>query len=102
MQRPAPLVEQRGIGHVVGEGVLEGVREIGEQAALVEELRRLELREAPPELIVGEPGNLLEQRERHLAADDRRRLEQALVLRREAIDPRRQDRLHRGGHLDRA
>src|SRR4030095_10877549 len=46
------------------------------------------------------PGHLLEQRERHLAADDRRHLEQPLVLRRDAIDPCRQDGPPRGGHLD--
>jgi hypothetical protein len=100
MQRPAALVEQRGIGHVVGEGVLERVLEVGEEAALVEELRCLEMREAPPELIVGELGDVLEQREGHIATDHRRRLEQALVVRRQAIDPRRQDRLHRGRNLD--
>jgi hypothetical protein len=60
VERPAPLEEQRGVGHVVGEGMLEGVREIGEQAALVEELRRLEMLESPPEGIGGEPGDLLE------------------------------------------
>jgi hypothetical protein len=35
--------------------MLEGVREIGEQAALVEELRRLEMLESPPEGMGGSP-----------------------------------------------
>ena len=43
----------------------------------------------------------MQQREGHVLADDRRRLEQLLVRRRQPGDPRRQDQLHRGGNLDR-
>ena len=46
MQHPPPLVEQAAIGHLVGEGVLEGVDVLGKEARLVEELRRLEVRQA--------------------------------------------------------
>ena len=46
MQRPPPLLEQAAVGHLVGQGVLEGVLALGEEARLVEELGRLEVREA--------------------------------------------------------
>ena len=39
--------------------------------------------------------------EGHLRADDRRGLQQPLLLRRQPVDARRQHRLHRGRHLDR-
>ena len=43
----------------------------------------------------------VEQHEGHVLADDRGRLEQLFVVRREPIDPRRQDHLHRCRNLDR-
>ena len=46
MQRAPPLVEQTPIGHLMREGVLEGIGALGKQAGLVEELGRLELRQA--------------------------------------------------------
>ena len=46
MQRPPPLQEETAIGHLVGEGMLEGVGRLGEQTCLVEELRRLEVGQA--------------------------------------------------------
>src|SRR5262249_12909464 len=42
MERSALLVEERAVGDLVSEGMLEGVLEIGEEARLVEELRRLQ------------------------------------------------------------
>ena len=45
MERAPPLQQETAVGHLVGEGVLEGVRELGEEARLVEELGRLEVRE---------------------------------------------------------
>ena len=46
-------------------------------------------------------GDRLEQRHRHVLADDRGGLQQALVLRREPIDARGQHRLDRGRDLER-
>ena len=46
VQRPPPLLEQAAVGHLVGEGVLEGVLALGKEARLVEELGRLEVRQA--------------------------------------------------------
>ena len=42
VQDPPPFLEETGIGDVVGERVLEGVFEIGEEARFVDELGRLE------------------------------------------------------------
>jgi hypothetical protein len=45
VQYPPPLLEEATVGHLVGEGVLEGVLPLGEQACLIEELGPLELRQ---------------------------------------------------------
>ena len=66
------------VGDLVGERVLEGVLEVGEEARLVEELRGLEAREALAELLLRPLGDRLEQRERHVLADHGGRLEQPL------------------------
>ena len=99
MERAPPLLQQAAVGHLVGEGVLEGVLELGEEARLVEELGRLEVREAAVQRRLGQLGNGLQQRQGHLRADDGGGLEQALLLRRQPVDARRQHRLHRGRHL---
>ena len=83
----------------MGEGVLEGVGGLGKQAGLVEKLRRLEVRQATVQRFVGRVGDGLQQRPGHLGTDDRGGLEQAFVLRRQPIDARRQQRLHRGRDL---
>ena len=45
MQRPPPLLQQTPVGHLVRQGVLEGVLAFREKPCLVEELRRLQVRE---------------------------------------------------------
>ena len=82
------------------ERVLEAVLEIREQPCLVEEFGSLQVIEPATERLVREIGNRLEQRERHILADDGGDLEQALVLQREPVDARRQHRLDRGWDLD--
>jgi len=47
MKRPTPLLQKTAVGHLVGEGVLEGVDKLRKEACLVEELGRLEVRQAP-------------------------------------------------------
>ena len=101
VQHPPPLLEETAIGHLVRQGVLEGVLALGEEPRLVEELGRLEVRQTAMQVVFGQLGNGLQQRQGHLCADDRGGLEQALLLRRQPVDARRQDRLHRGRHLDR-
>ena len=100
VQPPPPLLEQTPIGHFVGEGVLEGVFVVGKQAGLIQELGRLEVREAAVQGVLGKLGDDLQQGQGHLSADDRRGLQQALLLGWQPVDAGGQHRLHRGRHLD--
>ena len=101
MQRAPPLLEQTAIGHVVGQGMLEGVLEVRKDAGLVEELRGLQAADGGVQLILGVLGNRLEQRKRHVLPDHRRRLENGLVPRRQPVDTGGQHGLHCGRDLDR-
>jgi hypothetical protein len=49
MQGAPPLLEQRLVGHLLSEGVLEGVLVLGEEAGLIEELGGLQMGEAQAE-----------------------------------------------------
>ena len=42
MERAPPFLEQRFVGHLLGEDMLEGVRVLGELTRLIEELGRLQ------------------------------------------------------------
>ena len=42
MQSPPPLLQEAFVGHLLGEGVLEGILELGKEACLVEEFRGLQ------------------------------------------------------------
>jgi hypothetical protein len=95
-----PVLEQAAVRHFVGQGVLEGVLEIGKQAHLVEKLASLERRETVPQDILGHLGNGLENRKGHILADDCGRLEKAFLFDREPVDPSGQDRLDRRRDLD--
>ena len=53
MENAPPLLQEAPIGNLVGEGVLEGVFEIREQAYLVEKLGGLKVGEAVAERILG-------------------------------------------------
>ena len=99
VQHPPPLQQQAAVGHLVRQGVLEGVFRLGEQAGLVQELRRLQVRQAAVQRRLGHVGNGLQQGQGHLRANHRGGLEQPLLLRRQPVDARRQHRLHRGRHL---
>ena len=101
VQGLAPVLEQGAVRDFMGERVLEGVREVRIEAGLVEELGGLERFESAAERLVREFGDRLEQRERDVLADDGGDLEEALVLGRQPVDARRQDRLDRGRNLDR-
>ena len=97
----APLLQQAAVRDLVRERVLEGVLEVRKQPRLVEELGGLQAVEPAAERLVRQLGDRLEQRERHVLADDGGDLQQALVLRGEPVDARRQHRLDRGRDLDR-
>ena len=73
--------------------MLESVLEIGKELCLVEELGGLKLGQACAQLVLGKLGDSLQECERHILADDCGRLQQSLVLGRQPVDARRQDRL---------
>ena len=64
MQQAPSLLEQTAVGHLVRQGVLEGVRLVRKQACLVEELGRLQVRQAPMDLRLRHLGDGLQQRAR--------------------------------------
>jgi hypothetical protein len=80
--------------------MLEGIFTLREKAGLVQELGRLEVRQAPVEGLLRQLGNGLHQGQGNLQADDGRRLQQPLLFRRQTVDPCRQDCLHRRRHLN--
>ena len=100
VQRPTRVLEQGPVGHFLGEGVLEGVLELGKEMGLVEELGRLELVQARAEPVRIEIGDGLEHGNRDVAADHGGALQEMLGLGRETVDAGGQHRLHRAGHLD--
>ena len=62
MELPPPLQQEAAVGHLLGEGVLEGVGVLGKEPRLVEKLRRLEVRQGTVQGVVGQPGNRVQQR----------------------------------------
>jgi hypothetical protein len=46
MEHPPPLMEEAAVGHLLGEGMLEGVDRLRKQARLVQELGVLEMHKA--------------------------------------------------------
>ncbi|HSE94534.1 MAG TPA: hypothetical protein VLD61_01500, partial [Methylomirabilota bacterium] len=65
-----PVVEEAPVGHVMGQGVLEGVLEVREEPRLVEELGGLEGGEAAAERFLRFLDDGLEEGEGHVLADD--------------------------------
>src|SRR5438128_11460703 len=100
MQHPPPLLEEAHVGYLMGQGVLEGVFALGEQARLVEKLGCLEVRNTAMQRLLGHLGNGVQQGEGDLGANDRGGLEQMLVLGWQSVDTRRQHGLHGGRHLN--
>jgi hypothetical protein len=80
MERPPPLWQEAAVGHLVGQGVLEGVLDPGKEASLIEELSGLQLSEAVLDLLLRWLGDGLQEGQRDFPADDGRYLEQALRL----------------------
>jgi len=93
MQHPPLLLQQTPVGHLVGEGVLEGVGGGREPPRLREELGGLEVAEVRVDLGGHEVGHGLQERHVDRHADDGRGLQQALLFQRQAIDACRQHRL---------
>ena len=102
MQHPPPLQQQTAVGHLVRQGMLEGVCRARGTGGSRTGTRR------PG----GAPGRGVGPRRAgpqwpasrgkgHLGANDGGGLEQALLLRRQPVNACCQHRLHRGRHLDR-
>ena len=100
VQRPAALPEEGIVGDLLGQRVAERVLHARKEAELVEEISGLEDGEVAPDLVLRHVGDGLEQYQRHILADDGGRLQQALRLRRQAIDAWGQDGVDRGRELD--
>jgi hypothetical protein len=81
--------------------MLEGVVWLREQAGLIEEICRLQMRQTAVQRRLGQVCNSLQQGEGHLGANDRSRLQEPLVLRWQPVNAGRQHGLHRGRHLNR-
>ena len=100
MQRPPPLLQETAVGHLLRQGMLEGVGGLGEAVGLIEELGRLEVRQTLLQGRLRQLGDGLQQRHGDIHANDRGGLQEALGLRRQAVDARRQHRLHGGRELE--
>ena len=100
MQRPPPFVEQAAVGHLVRQGVLEGVDTFWKEVRLVEQLGRLQAGETTMQRHVRQRGNGVHQGTGDFGANDRGGLEEVFLVRWQPINARRQDRLHGGWHLD--
>ena len=46
VQHPPPLLQEAAVGHLLRQGMLEGIGRLGEEARLIEELGGLEVRQA--------------------------------------------------------
>ena len=75
----AALVEERPVRDLVGQRVLEGVLDLGEEARLVEELAGLQADEPVAEHVRVEPADGLQEWQRHVLPDGGGRLQQMLV-----------------------
>jgi hypothetical protein len=93
-------LEHRLIGHLLGERVLEGVVELTHHPRFVEELGRLEVRQALLQRCLRPLGDGLEQRHRHLHTNDGSALQEVFVLAGQVVDTRRQHPVHRRRQLE--
>jgi hypothetical protein len=100
MQCFAPLLQHTAIGNFLGQGVLEGVFEVGEQTLLVQELPGLQRTKMLVQQLLGKLDDRLQQRVGHILADHRRGLQQMLVVRSKPVDACGEDRLYRSRNLD--
>jgi hypothetical protein len=97
---PASLAELRSVGHLGGEGMLEGPDALGIELSLVDELCAPQLLERLVQLEIGKVRDPAEERFGEFLPDDRRGLEQLLVELGQPVDARCQQSLHAPGHRD--
>ena len=81
MQHPPLFLEEAAVGYLLGEGVLEGVDQLRKQTRFVQELGVLKMHETQAEGLFRQLPHGMEEGQGYLRAQDRRRLEQVLLLR---------------------
>ena len=99
VENAALFAQQALIGNVARERVSEPEFHVGKQADLVQKSGRLEVGERVAQCIGTKFRHCLEQRLRHIEADNRRGLKQVFLLVRQPIDTRRQHCLDRRRYL---
>jgi hypothetical protein len=78
MQRPSLLLEEAPICYLLDERMLEGVGPLGHKPRLVEQLRRLEVRQVLLHSVLGQLGERLHERHGHFRTNHSGHLEQGL------------------------
>jgi hypothetical protein len=99
MQGATAVVHEAVIGDASGEPVPEGIRDVREQTRLVQKFARPQVGERAMQLF-RRIGDGFEERERHVLANHRGKLQRCLLRRAQPIDPRRDDRGYARGDLD--
>src|SRR5215471_5745616 len=100
MKGPATLLEKAPVRDLVSERVLEGKLEIRIELRLAYELGGLQAVESLTECFFRKLRDRLQQSPRHVLADNGAHVQEALVVRGEAVDARRQHHLDGGRDLD--
>ena len=100
MQRTPAFMEHAAIRDLVGETVPEGVLDLGEKSGFVEKLRRLQVREPLLQRVFPLVRDRLQQRHRHVHANDGRSLKEVLFQWQQAVNARCENGLHGCGNLD--
>ena len=83
----------------MGQRVLEGVLDVADRGLLVDELAELEFGQHRFQLRSRLRGHFTDQTEFELSADHGERLEQVFLIRRQPVDARGENRLHRRRNL---
>jgi hypothetical protein len=95
VQQIAALAQQRFIGYLPGQRVLERILDILVRRLLIDEFGGLQIAQQVIKMVRLDLNDLTHQRKRKFCPDHRKRLKQILLFRRQTIDPRGQDALHR-------
>ena len=101
MQCTAPLAQQRAVGHLLGQPMLEAVLHFRKRRLLVDELPGLQPRQQALQRIFGQQGDARQQAPRKCLADHRQGLQQRLLGRLQAVDAGGDHPLHGGRDVQR-
>ena len=100
MMNTTLIVQEACVRDLVRQRVPKRVFDIGEETRLIEELRRLQLGESPPEIVVWQIADCRQQGDPHVLADGGRALEQTLFRGRQSIDASGDDHVDGGRDLN--